>query len=223
MSKFKGDKTQDFRLEGRFLGFVAEPGDYKLKYLRIATAIGEYSIKLPKEQRSLLYRRLTPGEWIEVVGYKKSNPAKGTIKLKAYDVIPVASPSAEAATSLGSRSGVLTPLSPSTQPASAQPASAQIMDRSAIASKPACILICQKSDCCKRGSREVARALQAELSDQGLADQVTIKSTGCMKRCKEGANVVMPNKARYSRVRPETAAALVKQHFADAIPQPQTV
>ena len=78
--------------------------------------------------------------------------------------------------------------------------------------KPDCILICQKSDCCKRGSRQVAKALETELRDRGLQDQVTVKATGCMKRCKEGANLVMPDKTRYSRVRPEKASALLDKH-----------
>ncbi len=88
--------------------------------------------------------------------------------------------------------------------------SAKASPRSSLpAIKPACILICQKSDCCKRGSRQVAEALETELRDRGLQDQVTVKATGCMKRCKEGANLVMPDKTRYSRVRPEKASALL--------------
>ncbi|HEY9642868.1 MAG TPA: (2Fe-2S) ferredoxin domain-containing protein, partial [Coleofasciculaceae cyanobacterium] len=44
-------------------------------------------------------------------------------------------------------------------------------------------------------------------------DHVTVKATGCMKRCKEGANLVMPDKSRHSRVRPREVAALVERHF----------
>jgi (2Fe-2S) ferredoxin len=192
MTQLKLDRTTDFYLEGRFLGFAAEPGSYKLKYLRLATATGEQQIKLSKELRSSLYRSLTPGTWVQVSGRQKLKSETGALKLKAYEVTPDFHPN--------------THLNPQT-------ASAPVISPAA---KPACILICQKSDCCKRGSRQVARALEAELSDRGLQDQVTIKATGCMKRCKEGANVVMPDKTKYSRVRPESLSALVDKHFSTA-------
>lgn len=48
----------------------------------------------------------------------------------------------------------------------------------------ATILMCQKSDCMKRGGKAVCQALQETLSDRGLQNQVTIKGTGCMKQCK---------------------------------------
>jgi (2Fe-2S) ferredoxin len=176
----QSDRDPEFQLEGRFLGFAAEAGGYKLKYIRLATATGEQQIKLSKDLRSPLYRLLTPGEWIQVSGSQKLS--SGRMKLKAYQVSPI-------------------------DPAAQRQAIAP-------ASKSACILVCQKSDCCKRGSREVATALQAELNERGLADQVTIKATGCMKRCKEGANLVMPDKSRHSRVRPRDVEALVDRHIA---------
>ncbi|MBW4660031.1 MAG: (2Fe-2S) ferredoxin domain-containing protein [Drouetiella hepatica Uher 2000/2452] len=195
------DRQQDFQLEGRFLGFAAEPGSYKLKYLRIATATGEQQIKLAKELRSSLYRDLTPGDWIQVQGCQKFSSKPGIVKLKAYQVTAAIPKEMPYETTLPSN------LYPMT--------SFEIAPAPQIASPSACILMCQKSDCCKRGSREVAKALQAELSDRGLP--VTIKATGCMKRCKEGANVVMPDKTRYSRVRPDEVSALVDRHFAGAI------
>jgi len=201
------DRQEDFQLEGRFLGFAAEVGSYKLKYLRIATATGEQHIKLAKELRSSLCRELTPGEWIQVQGYQKFSAEHGIVKLKAYQVTTAISkriPSGE-----DSLSRNLYPMT-NFEIAPKQPSAPQISAPSA------CILMCQKSDCCKRGSREVAKALQAELSDRGLT-QVTVKATGCMKRCKEGTNVVMPDKTRYSRVRPDEVSALVDRHFSEKI------
>ncbi|HEY9625976.1 MAG TPA: (2Fe-2S) ferredoxin domain-containing protein [Coleofasciculaceae cyanobacterium] len=203
------DHPSEFQLEGRFLGFAAEEGSYKLKYLRIAAATGELRIKLVKELRSSLLRELTPGEWIQVRGYQKLKAEQGTVKLKAYEVTVAVSQEALKEAPLP------TNLYPMTQfeiaPVGSKPSTAP-----QIASPTACILMCQKSDCCKRGSREVAKALQAELSDRGLA-QVTVKPTGCMKRCKEGANVVMPDKTRYTRVRPEEVSALVDRHFSETL------
>lgn len=76
------------------------------------------------------------------------------------------------------------------------------------------ILICGKSDCWKRGGREVCYALQETLQQQGLEQQVTIVKTGCMDRCKAGPNVViMPAKARHTRVQPSEVTTLVKECF----------
>ncbi|MBI4785135.1 MAG: (2Fe-2S) ferredoxin domain-containing protein [Oscillatoriophycideae cyanobacterium NC_groundwater_1537_Pr4_S-0.65um_50_18] len=213
------DHSPEFQLEGRFLGFAAEEGSYKLKYLRIATATGELQIKLAKELRSSLLRELTPGEWIQVRGYQKLKAEQGTVKLKAYEVTVAVSQETLKEAPLPSNLYPMTQfeiapvgskLSNSKPPASKPSTTPQI------AAPTACILMCQKSDCCKRGSREVAKALQAELSDRGLA-QVTVKATGCMKRCKEGANVVMPDKTRYTRVRPEEVSALVDRHFSETL------
>ncbi|MBD3880371.1 (2Fe-2S) ferredoxin domain-containing protein [Phormidium tenue FACHB-886] len=206
MTKLKFDSSTEFTLEGRFLGFAAEIGSYKLKYLRLATSTGEHHIKLSKELRSPLYRSLTPGMWVQVSGSQKPK-TEGGVKLKAYQVTPANTKDASAA----SHAACLpTPYSLAQSPAEATVAKA---------GKPACILICQKSDCCKRGSQQVARALEAELSERGLQDQVTVKATGCMKRCKEGANVIMPDKTRYSRVRPGATPALLDKHFPESVPE----
>jgi (2Fe-2S) ferredoxin len=78
---------------------------------------------------------------------------------------------------------------------------------------PAVILICQKSDCAARGSRLLCKALETELSDRNLADTVMIKSTGCMKNCKSGPNLVMPDKTRYSQILSAQVPALIEKHF----------
>ncbi|NJR65243.1 MAG: (2Fe-2S) ferredoxin domain-containing protein [Leptolyngbyaceae cyanobacterium CRU_2_3] len=204
MSNPKSDRTSDFQLEGRFLGFAAEPGSYKLKYIRLATATGEQHIKLPKELRTSLYRSLTPGEWIQVMGVEKQNSEQDRVKLKAYQVLTIEPATAQRQGSAQQQG--------SAQLAIASPPPPVTSAKSVTPAKSACILICQKSDCCKRGSRAVANALQAELSDRGLADQVTVKATGCMKRCKEGANVIMPDKSRHTQVRPGEVATLIDQH-----------
>ena len=197
MTKTKLDRSTAnriaFSLEGRFLGFADASDDSKPnakpKYLRLATATGEQNIKLAKELRPLLQNSLTPGAWVQVSGLQKLDSKQGTLKLKA--------------TQVEAQSTTASPIAPAPRP-------------SLPAAKPACILICQKSDCCKRGSRQVAKALETELHDRGLDHQVTVKSTGCMNRCKAGANVVMPDKTRHSRVRPEAASALLDKHCAEA-------
>ncbi|HIK04292.1 MAG TPA: (2Fe-2S) ferredoxin domain-containing protein [Trichormus sp. M33_DOE_039] len=78
----------------------------------------------------------------------------------------------------------------------------------------ATILMCQKSDCMKRGGNGLCQALEAALSDRGLEDQVTIKGTGCMKNCKAGPNLVMPDKTRYSSIRADQVPLLIDKHFS---------
>lgn len=85
-------------------------------------------------------------------------------------------------------------------------------------SKPkSTILVCQKLDCQKRGAIAVCQALEAALSDRGLEDKVTIKATGCMKNCKAGPNLVMPNKTRHSQIHTVQVPKLMDQHFGPKI------
>ena len=77
----------------------------------------------------------------------------------------------------------------------------------------ATILVCQKSDCMNRGGKTLCQALEATLSDRGLEDQVTIKGTGCMKNCKAGPNLVMPDKTRYNRIQAAQVPALIDKYF----------
>lgn len=194
MSRGKDSKVLEFNLEGRFLGFNVKDG-YKLKYLQLATATGEYQIKLPKELRASLGMTLTPGEWIKVFGAQTIDLKSGNVKFKAVSLV-AATPS-------------------HTKPLEAfKPAS----------TKAANILVCQKSDCCKRGGKEVCKALQSAISDRGLEGQVTIKGTGCMKDCKAGPNIIfMPDKTRYSRITAKDVPALFDKHFPAEVEAEQKI
>ncbi|MFN5895665.1 MAG: (2Fe-2S) ferredoxin domain-containing protein, partial [Dolichospermum sp.] len=79
------------------------------------------------------------------------------------------------------------------------------------------ILVCQKSDCMKRGGKALCQALESELTNYGLENSVAIKGTGCMKNCKAGPNLVMPDKTRYSKVKAEQVADLIDKHFSGEI------
>ena len=92
------------------------------------------------------------------------------------------------------------------------------------ASKPGkdAILVCQKSSCMKRGGKAICHAIETALSDRGLADQVTLRKTGCMKACGKVPVVFMPGKNRYTKVNPKDVGSLVDEHFASAIEQNST-
>ncbi|NJR37861.1 MAG: (2Fe-2S) ferredoxin domain-containing protein [Leptolyngbyaceae cyanobacterium CSU_1_4] len=68
------------------------------------------------------------------------------------------------------------------------------------------------------GCKSDRTALQAAIQEQGLTHQVIVKGTGCMKRCKAGPNLVMPDKTRYTKISPKAIPALIEQHFAPGTP-----
>lgn len=180
-------QVTEFCLEGQFVGFVLED-NYKIKLLRLETAEGESWIKLSKEARAGLGQVLLPGSWIEVCGERKLDRDTGAAKLKAYNI---------------------------KLKATAQAARVPVEDKAAQPKKkPACILVCQKSDCCKRGAMEVSQALAEGLRDRNLENDVIVKGTGCMKNCKAAPNVVMPDKTAYRRIDASEVPEILDKHFA---------
>jgi hypothetical protein len=160
MSKSKYDRTPEFMLEGRFLGFILKDG-YKIKYLRLSTPTGEYIVKLSKEVRASLGHTLLLGEWLQVAGYQDLDEKRGTIKFKAHRIMRVAPDSTQIPV----------------------PTMQDTANKATLKGR-ASILVCQKSDCCKRGGWAVFEAIQTALGDRNLIDQITIRPTGCMKQCK---------------------------------------
>jgi (2Fe-2S) ferredoxin len=183
MSKFRSKDVSAFSIQGRFLSFEFEDG--YMKYLRLATSEGECCIKLCKELRSSFELRLIPGDWLQILGEKKLNRKTGKVKLKAERVIPATA---------------------SNEQINVQPKNKQ-------AKTKASILVCQKSSCMKRGGTEVCHALEAALSDRGLENQVAIKGTGCLKQCKAGPNLVMPDKTRYTQIQAAKIPEVIDRHF----------
>jgi NADH:ubiquinone oxidoreductase subunit E len=178
-----------FSLEGRFLGFGLED-PFKIKSLRLLTAEGERQVKLAKPARTSIVLTLAPGDWLQVWG-EKTVCSPTEVKLKASRI----------------------------EVSSAQCLPSQPRSQAKPAAKPQQILMCQKSDCMKRGGKAVCKALEQVIHDRGLEDQVTIRGTGCMKDCKAGPNVILPNKTRYRRIQPRDVAAVIDHHFP-VPPQP---
>lgn len=199
MSKSYSTEISEFCLEGRFLSFVIKD-TYKLKGLMLSTSEGERYIKLAKHLRATFNWQLQPGTWLQVVGEKKCDRKTGEVKLKAERVM-----AASFEQTVKERQAVQEiPLhnSPSDS------------NETQLKRGKTAILICQKSDCMKRGGKEVCRALHSALGDRDLDSQVSIKETGCMKNCKAGPNLVMPDKTRYSRIQAEQVPTLIDKHFA---------
>ena len=69
---------------------------------------------------------------------------------------------------------------------------ASTIERAAPEHKPKVkILICQKSHCHNNGGKEIYSALIEQLNSHDLNDSVTLKSTGCLKCCKQAPNLVV--------------------------------
>jgi (2Fe-2S) ferredoxin len=205
MSKFDKNQVSEFCLEGRFLDFAINDG-YKLKGLLLATAEGECYVKLGKDLRAGFDLRLPKGTWLQVVGEKTLDLKTGEVKLKASRVMAA-----------GGEKGTGGQGDRGDRGDKGESVGVSSFGESKGKSAKATILVCQKSDCMKRGGDGVCRALESALSDRSLSNEVTIKGTGCMKNCKAGPNLVMPDKTRYSRIQASQVPALIDKHFADKI------
>ncbi|MEA5594322.1 (2Fe-2S) ferredoxin domain-containing protein [Rivularia sp. UHCC 0363] len=190
MGKPERKETSEFCLEGRFLEFVIKDG-YKLKGLLIATSEGKRYIKLAKHLRDAFDLRLPPGTWLQVVGEKKYDTESGEVKLKAERIMA-------ARRSVEIKEEVKTIATEKPEEKS---------------TKKNTILVCQKSSCMKRGGQKLCQAIAASISERGLEDQVAIKGTGCMKKCKAGPNLIMPDKTRYSKIQASQVSTLMEKHF----------
>lgn len=185
----KSKQISAFSLEGRFLSFEVEDG-YKIKRLNLATADGQICIKLSKEARASVRGVLTPGDWVWVFGEQYLDRDTEATKYKAY---------------------LIKQAVPGQTPALSIPESVEEKPKSP---PKATILVCQKSDCMKRGGKAVCQRLQQELADRGLTDRVAVKGVGCMKECKAGPNlVVMPAKSRYTQIQANEIPNLLDHHF----------
>lgn len=182
MDKLKHKQGFEFRIQGRFLGFVSDEFG-KLKYLRLAVETGELKIKTTKESRPFLMRVLKPNDQIVVAGTKKLDKHTGQIKLKADQVNKLP---------LDSEQFI---------------SHCQMLPQE----RKAKIMVCQKSGCLKRGGKKLLSSLETALCDRGLQNQVTIERTGCLKRCSQAPNMVlMPGKTRLSGMSPDAIAALLE-------------
>ncbi|HIK30085.1 MAG TPA: (2Fe-2S) ferredoxin domain-containing protein [Oscillatoriales cyanobacterium M59_W2019_021] len=181
-------QVSEFVLEGQIIDWIFKD-DRTPKQVRLATDRGEFTLKLAKTLR----RELPPlrmKDWVKVVGTQTLDFKKGKRKLKVEQLIPRETT------------------------ANAEVVRCRTMPDALPQGK---ILVCQKSDCCKRGGKQVYDALAQTVNDRGLGDRVRVQKTGCLKECKAGpAVVVLPDKTRHRRIRPQDAPNLVDRHFCSA-------
>lgn len=212
-----------FSLAGRFARFAIEDG-FKIKGFYLEVAGEELLIKVPKRLRYYCADLLVPGSTLQVSGKQKVNLKSDRTKYKAEDIIPLATPIVDVPTT-----GAAALVDDGVELAAANSHSgnfAQVTalgDRTVVqlrpaqekrhSGKPACIRVCQKSSCRKRGGDAVWSALETAIDEQGLGDRVKLRATGCIDKCKAGPNVIMPGKMRYSRVKAKSIPGLLEEHF----------
>jgi (2Fe-2S) ferredoxin len=81
------------------------------------------------------------------------------------------------------------------------------------------VLLCGGSDCKKRGSKDVRKALKDELRGRGMIGDVRIDSVDCLGLCKHGPNaVVYPGGTWYLGLWEEDVPEVVDRHLRDGEP-----
>lgn len=186
-------RPSTYQIEGEFIGFIPKPGG-ELKYIQVQVGERIISIKLAKELRETLGRKLVEGDRLSVLLEQTGSGVGSKLKLKSDRV-----------TILGSedKSVVSQSASVSTSPIQAQHKN-----------KKGKILLCRKSSCSKRGGKQLYRALTEALKQLGLQDRVRIELTGCQKQCKKAPSIIlMPGKVKHADVNPHDLASLLEAHY----------
>ena len=178
----------EFTIVGKLEDYLIKSNG-RVKYLQVSSDQGEYSLKVAKESQNTLGQHLKIGCWLKVTGMRKNKLHQGEVDYKAYRIELLNQPIAEE--SAGNRS-----------------------DAATITKPKAKVLFCQKSNCWQQGGKTACELLKAELHNRGMTEQVEIKTTGCLKQCKQAPNIViLPDKVRYSRVQPKHVSAFIDRHF----------
>ena len=180
--------VSQFTITGKLEDLSTKSNDC-IKYLQLVTEQGEYGIKVAKELRKSISSKLKPGCLLKVTGMRKHEIHKGKIKYKAYGIELLSKPVSEKVIS-------------------------QACNSTVTAKPKAKVLFCQKSTCWKKGGKTACELLKKELKNRGIEDRVEVKTVGCLKQCKKAPNmVIMPDKARYSRVQPQKVSNLIEKHL----------
>lgn len=85
------------------------------------------------------------------------------------------------------------------------------------------VLLCAGSDCKKRGSKDVRKALKGELRASGILGDVRLDTTDCLGLCKHGPNIIVydgaePQGSWYLSLDKDDVPDIVEQHLKDGAP-----
>ncbi len=81
------------------------------------------------------------------------------------------------------------------------------------------VMLCAGTGCVASGTANVKEALQQELKNKGLAEEIRLVLTGCNGYCAEGpVMAVYPDEVFYQKVTVEDIPSLVEEHFLKGRP-----
>jgi (2Fe-2S) ferredoxin len=192
-----------FGLVGEFLGFIwtkkQQPNAVKLRWLN-----QEIVIKLAKYLRDdQTVKTLIPGMPIQVWGIQKPSKERSFLKLKAHRI-------RQSETDDSSPYPTLMKLvdDPLMQP------SDSVKPIVSPESKPSTVKVCTESGCMKRGGKSMCKILASSLAEGNWEQEITVKRTGCMGKCKSGPHlIVMPDRTSYGKIQPKDVAGILTKHF----------
>ncbi|CCQ49907.1 (2Fe-2S) ferredoxin domain-containing protein [Crocosphaera watsonii WH 8501] len=191
MSSIHSSEIIPFQLQGKFVGFIYKSNG-QAKSLILAVGERELRIKIDKSLQDTHFLNLLPGDWISITGEQEFKKEKFTkLKLKAYEI---------------DRLSCDVKCNPQEE--------TNAMGKGKACAKKGKILICNKSDCAKRGGKKLYGVLEKTISNLGLEKHVTIQKTGCQKRCGKAPNMIlMPGRSKHSKPNPKNIAGLLEEHY----------
>ena len=191
MSSIHSSEIIPFQLQGKFVGFIYKSNG-QAKSLILAVGERELRIKIDKSLQDTHFLNLLPGDWISITGEQEFKKEKFTkLKLKAYEI---------------DRLSCDVKCNPQEE--------TNAMGKGKACAKKGKILICNKSDCAKRGGKKLYGVLEKTISNLGLEKHVTIQKTGCQKRCGKAPNMIlMPGRSKHSKPNPKNIAGLLAEHY----------
>ena len=176
-----------YQIEGEFLGFLPN-SEGKIKHIQVQVGERIIPIKLAKELRETLGRKLVKGDRLSISLEQKGSGLGSKLKLKSDRV-----------TIVNSQDKLLVSESPISKSKKKQQGK---------------ILLCRKSSCAKRGGKQLYRALTETLERLQLQDKVKIELTGCQKQCKKAPSLIlMPGKVKHAYVNPNDLVFLLETHY----------
>ena len=180
--------------QGKYVKAVRSGGG-KLQAIKIKTASGKQTVRLPKALREIAEKELAVGDSLRVwsVDTRKNKLSKKKPKLQAVQLIPLDPKEAIAAVEKEKKK--------------------KAKQKSA---KKITVQLCQKKNCCRRGGDELWEAFEAAAQTVNDAQEkvvVQVKAGGCVGGCKRGPNLrFLPDNIKHYHVQPAAAAKLLEKH-----------
>jgi len=67
--------------------------------------------------------------------------------------------------------------------------------------------------CPKRGGKKIFKEMSNQVEERGLDSVISVKGTGCLKRCKYGPSVIaMPGKTEYGQLQVSDCSQVIDAH-----------